>query len=101
MKYCPYCGTELVNGAASFCTECGKNLQEPVEKVVPQKEKKTPQTDEKKLGTKKKQTVKIKKGFGKKQLRESVKVRYSSHTYLKKCVEGIDIGLQGKIHDNQ
>lgn len=41
------------------------------------------------------------KGFGKKQLRESVKVRYSSHTYLKKCVEGIDIGLQGKIHDNQ
>lgn len=66
MKYCPYCGTELVNGVASFCTECGKNLQEPVEKVVPQKEKKTPQTDEKKLGTKKKQTVKIKKGFGKK-----------------------------------
>lgn len=66
MKYCPYCGTELVNGAAFFCTECGKNLQEPVEKVVPQKEKKTPQTDEKKLGTKKKQTVKIKKGFGKK-----------------------------------
>lgn len=53
MKYCPYCGTELVNGAASFCTECGKNLQEPVEKVVPQKEKKTPQTDEKSWGQRK------------------------------------------------
>ena len=26
MKYCPYCGAELVSGAASFCSECGKNL---------------------------------------------------------------------------
>lgn len=32
---------------------------------------------------------------------EAVKVRYPSHTYLKKCVEGIDFGLQGKVHDNQ
>lgn len=26
MKYCPYCGTVLVDGAVSFCTECGKAL---------------------------------------------------------------------------
>lgn len=26
MKYCPYCGTVLVDGAASFCAECGKVL---------------------------------------------------------------------------
>lgn len=26
MKYCPYCGAELVDGAASFCAECGKSL---------------------------------------------------------------------------
>lgn len=26
MKYCPYCGAGLVDGAASFCTECGKSL---------------------------------------------------------------------------
>ena len=26
MKFCPYCGAELVNGAASFCSECGKSL---------------------------------------------------------------------------
>lgn len=26
MKYCPYCGGELINSAASFCTECGKSL---------------------------------------------------------------------------
>lgn len=26
MKYCPYCGTVLVDGAVSFCAECGKKL---------------------------------------------------------------------------
>lgn len=26
MKYCPYCGTVLVDGAVSFCAECGKAL---------------------------------------------------------------------------
>lgn len=26
MKYCPYCGTVLVDGAVSFCMECGKKL---------------------------------------------------------------------------
>ena len=26
MKYCPYCGTVLVEGAVSFCAECGKAL---------------------------------------------------------------------------
>ena len=26
MKYCPYCGTALVDGAVSFCMECGKEL---------------------------------------------------------------------------
>lgn len=26
MKYCPYCGTVLVDGAVSFCSECGKAL---------------------------------------------------------------------------
>lgn len=26
MKYCPYCGTILVDGAISFCMECGKKL---------------------------------------------------------------------------
>lgn len=26
MKYCPYCGIVLVDGAVSFCAECGKAL---------------------------------------------------------------------------
>ena len=36
MKYCPFCGAELLPGALSFCPECGKvlptsqtNVQEP------------------------------------------------------------------------
>ncbi len=26
MKYCPYCGANLADGAASFCMECGKSI---------------------------------------------------------------------------
>lgn len=26
MKYCPYCGAEITNGAVTFCSECGGNL---------------------------------------------------------------------------
>ena len=26
MKYCPYCGADLADSAASFCMECGKSL---------------------------------------------------------------------------
>ena len=26
MKYCPYCGADLVDGTVSFCQECGKKL---------------------------------------------------------------------------
>lgn len=26
MKYCPYCGASLLDGAVSFCSECGKQL---------------------------------------------------------------------------
>lgn len=26
MKYCPYCGVELINDSVSFCAECGKEL---------------------------------------------------------------------------
>lgn len=24
MKYCPYCGADIPDGAVSFCAECGK-----------------------------------------------------------------------------
>ena len=32
MKFCPYCGAELVNGKAPFCSECG----EPLSGVIPE-----------------------------------------------------------------
>lgn len=35
MKFCPYCGADLIDGAISFCTECGKSLKnadKPVKK---------------------------------------------------------------------
>lgn len=27
MKFCPYCGAVLIDGAVSFCSECGKPLK--------------------------------------------------------------------------
>lgn len=35
MKYCPYCGGELANPAASFCTECGESLSSAVPEEAP------------------------------------------------------------------
>ena len=26
MKYCPYCGADLIEDAVSFCAECGKQI---------------------------------------------------------------------------
>ena len=36
MKYCPYCGVELINDSVSFCAECGKEL--PAKKAKEQQE---------------------------------------------------------------
>ena len=40
MKYCPYCGAGLADGAVSFCSECGKKI--PEEKAVIQEAKEVP-----------------------------------------------------------
>ena len=42
MKYCPYCGAELLDKAASFCTECGNRIfaEKTTETAVAQKMKK-------------------------------------------------------------
>lgn len=40
MKYCPYCGEDLPDGAVSFCMECGNALpNEKKNDVQPEKEK--------------------------------------------------------------
>ncbi len=40
MKYCPYCGADLINSTVSFCAECGESLKEPPA-PRPKKEKKS------------------------------------------------------------
>ena len=35
MKYCPYCGADLIDSECSFCTECGKTLPTVEGKTMP------------------------------------------------------------------
>lgn len=49
MKYCPYCGADLPDGAASFCMECGKSLP-----IVDDGQKKTEKTARSSKNAKKK-----------------------------------------------
>ena len=50
MKFCPYCGADLIEDAVSFCAECGKQL--PAGKSQKEKPKEEPVI--KKTGKKKK-----------------------------------------------
>lgn len=43
MKYCPYCGAALPDGAVSFCPECGENLPNMTEER--EKKHEQPATD--------------------------------------------------------
>lgn len=45
MKYCPYCGANLIDGSVSFCSECGKSIKGRKTKA---KSKKKPPADRKK-----------------------------------------------------
>lgn len=35
MKFCPYCGADLVDDTASFCAECGKTLPTKTDPKAP------------------------------------------------------------------
>lgn len=54
MKYCPYCGADLLKEDAAFCMECGKQLSVQEEAIkaeqpgTPTQPKKTKQTKKKK-----------------------------------------------------
>ncbi len=50
MKYCPYCGAVLPDGALPFCPECGESLQMD----TPSKQKEKPSVKESKPAKKKK-----------------------------------------------
>lgn len=51
MKYCPYCGADLPDGAVSFCAECGNALPGGKKKEEPITKKRKPV--KKRSGTKK------------------------------------------------
>ncbi|MDO5123108.1 MAG: zinc ribbon domain-containing protein [Eubacteriales bacterium] len=55
MKYCPYCGADLIEDAVSFCAECGKL---PTGKTQEEKPKDTSET-KKKTRKKKKKPAKV------------------------------------------
>ncbi len=50
MKYCPYCGADLLGGTVSFCSECGKSIKG--RKTKAKSEKKPPSERKKKTKTK-------------------------------------------------
>ena len=52
MKYCPYCGADLADGAASFCMECGKSL--PTAEGGQKKPKEKPVKSQKRMEKKRK-----------------------------------------------
>lgn len=67
MKYCPYCGTVLVDGAVSFCAECGKALPVSGKKQeIPKKSNQSEQQGE----SKPQQEIQQEKGSSRRQKRE-------------------------------
>lgn len=56
MKFCPYCGADLIEDGVSFCAECGKEL--PAGKAQKEKPKDKPEI---KKASKKKKKKPIKK----------------------------------------
>lgn len=52
MKYCPYCGADFAEGAASFCMECGKSL--PIAEDGQKKPKEKPVKSQKRMEKKRK-----------------------------------------------
>lgn len=63
MRFCPYCGAPLVGSAASFCSECGKQL--------PRKTSKLGQDERKQAAARKGSAKRAKKGKGTRPLRDN------------------------------
>lgn len=58
MKYCPFCGADLIEGAVSFCAECGKELP-PAKTEAKQSESGKKQVSKKKSSKKKSKKVPV------------------------------------------
>lgn len=57
MKYCPYCGADVLNGSVSFCAECGEALNGTTNGKKAKKEKKRKKADKKPIKEKVNPTV--------------------------------------------
>ncbi len=60
MKFCPYCGADLVDSTVSFCSECGKALPGEQKEEIPVSESDTKKTKGKKKKPPKKRKEKTK-----------------------------------------
>ena len=57
MKYCPYCGADLPDGAVSFCMECGNALPDEKKNDVQPEKKEHRSVKKKTLPNKRKRKV--------------------------------------------
>ena len=57
MKYCPYCGADLIEDGVSFCAECGKQL--PAGKTQKENPKEKPEINKASKKKKKKPVKKV------------------------------------------
>lgn len=96
MKFCPYCGADLVDGTVSFCPECGKKLNTTPNAAQDEPKKETPASNEpptEKPGKKKKVKKQTKKAKQKKQ-------RKSKNEELPEIMgEAVDDGYDGYYND--
>lgn len=96
MKYCPYCGADLVDGTVSFCQECGKKLNTTPNAAQDEPKKEALTSNEpsaEKPGKKKKEKKEKKKAKQKKQ-------RKSKKEELPEIMgEAVDDGYDGYYND--
>lgn len=96
MKFCPYCGADLVDGTVSFCQECGKKLNTTPSATQDEPKKEAPASNEppvEKPDKKKKEKKEKKKAKQKKQ-------RKSKKEELPEIMgEAVDDGYDGYYND--
>ena len=93
MKYCPYCGAGITDGAVSFCSECGKPLQGQEDAAAGLTEKK----DSRRKSEKKQKRTKYPKQAKKKK--EKPKKNRKTENIPEILGEAVDDGYDGYYND--
>ena len=95
MKYCPYCGADLVDGTVSFCQECGKKLNATPHTVQDEPKKETPASND--LPTEKPGKKKAKKQT--KKAKQKKQRKYKKEELPEIMGEAVDDGYDGYYND--